>query len=97
MLSYGVWDSAADRNGKYDFRKEIGDWYDGWGDHDIISKELNGIVKFPDGFKHGFEVVENYSAERVWQSRNEPEAMEKLKELFGMDDSAVPRNPIIPN
>ena len=97
VLSYGVWESEFARNFKYDFRKEIGDKYDGWGDHETISRELEGLVKFPYGFKHNFDSVQNYPPEGVWQPRNEAETMEKLRELFGMDESAGPRNPIIPD
>lgn len=73
-----------DRNFDYDFRKQIGDKYDGWGDHDIISRELDGLVKFPDGFKHGFDSVQNYSFEHNWQPKNETEADNKIREIFGI-------------
>lgn len=101
-LRFGVWENEESFDiTNYMFVKTIGDRYEGWGDHDLISKELEGLVTFPDGFVHrSFEGSDNYQAEGVFDGTTSTEnskwVEEKLRELFG-EDSTGPRNPIIPS
>lgn len=95
MLSYGVWDSHSAQDGKYKFRKEIGDIYDGWAEHDVISRELNGLVKFPEGFKHDFDSVIDYQQEKIPIQKYEADAIETLRVFFDGENSAKPHSPII--
>lgn len=35
----------------YDYSKQIGEELDGWADHEKFITELDGRIKFPEGFK----------------------------------------------
>ena len=102
-LRYGVWESedAYDCT-NYTFTKTIGDEYDGWGDHESISKALEGQVVFPKGFTHqSFKDENNSSVGRVFDGKplTESDVQDMIKKLFdsSSEDSFGPRNPIIPN
>lgn len=88
-LRYGVWESeqACDHQ-HYQFVKTVGDEYDGWADNDVISKELDGLVTFPEGFVHSFEgeKPDDYPPEGCWEPPSQVEAENELKKLFGIDN-----------
>lgn len=84
-LCFGVWESSEEcDHANYQFRKTIGGELDGWADHSIITKELDGLVTFPDGFVHSFEGVKTNDSADSW-FLNKEETEKELRKMFGID------------
>ena len=86
-LRFGVWESAAEFDiTNYQFVKVIGDEYAGYPDHELISKELEGLVVFPDGFAHSFDAKgeEKDDPQDLTPNKDTIAEME-LRAAFGID------------
>lgn len=86
-LRFGVWENEDKFDiSNYKFVKVIGDKYDGWPDNELISKELEGLVTFPDGFSHSFDAKgEEEDDPRDLTPSNDTITEMELRAAFGID------------